>query len=62
MQLNALHTPYGWHGLGHCYEPTLRRCMPQSRLFWETHIAVNVIANGMNGGVPMLRGRSGLNC
>ena len=33
----------------------------QSSLFRETHIAVNVVANGMNGGVlTMPQGRSGL--
>ena len=33
----------------------------QSSLFRETHVAVNVVANGMNGGVlTMPQGRSGL--
>ena len=33
----------------------------QSSLFRETHLAVNVVANGMNGGVlTMPQGRSGL--
>ena len=33
----------------------------QSSLFRETHIAVNVVANGMNGGVLTIpQGRSGL--
>jgi len=33
----------------------------QSSLFRETHAAVNVVANGMNGGVlTMPQGRSGL--
>jgi solute carrier family 25 protein 33/36 len=33
----------------------------QSSLFRETHIAVNVVANGMNGGVlTMPQGRLGL--
>ena len=33
----------------------------QSSLFRESHVAVNVVANGMNGGVlTMPQGRSGL--